>query len=55
MNTYNIRIESFPDMFVARMMTLTPEVMFKVTEQDRQDVELNHPRLKARGSLAETC
>lgn len=37
-NTYNIRIESFPDLFIARMMTLAPEVMFKATDQGRKDV-----------------
>ncbi|MBI4367539.1 MAG: LemA family protein [Deltaproteobacteria bacterium] len=39
-NTYNIRIASVPDLFVARMMGLASEVMFKATEQDRQDVEV---------------
>lgn len=39
-NTYNIRIESFPDMFIARLMALKEEVMFKVAEEDKKDVEI---------------
>ncbi len=39
-NTYNIRIESFPDMFVAGMMKLQQKEMFKVTEKDKKDVEV---------------
>ncbi len=39
-NTYNIRIHSFPDMFVARKMGYKEEDMFKVSEQDTKDVEV---------------
>ena len=39
-NTYNIRIESIPDRFVAGMMKYQPEVMFKVEEADKQDVKV---------------
>lgn len=39
-NTFNIRIESFPDMIVAGMMRLTRREMFKVAEADRQDVKV---------------
>ncbi|MFC2075421.1 LemA family protein [Bdellovibrionota bacterium] len=39
-NSFNIRIESFPDMIVAKMMRLTPEEMFKATEEDKKDVEV---------------
>lgn len=39
-NTYNIRIESFPDMFVAGMMKLQQKEMFKVAEADKKDVEV---------------
>ena len=39
-NTYNIRIQSFPDMFIARMMNCQPETMFKVSEKDKKDVEV---------------
>ena len=41
-NEYNIRIQSFPDMIVARMLGyVTPEVMFKVEEIDKKDVKIN--------------
>jgi LemA protein len=39
-NTYNIRLESFPDMFVASMMKLEQAEMFKVAEEDKQDLEV---------------
>ncbi len=39
-NTYNIRIESVPDRFVAGMMKYQPEVMFKVEEADKKDVKV---------------
>jgi LemA protein len=39
-NTYNIRIQSFPDMFVARMMSYAPEEMFKASEAEKRDVEV---------------
>lgn len=39
-NTFNIKIQSFPDMFVANFMSLKPEEMFKVTEADKQDVKV---------------
>jgi LemA protein len=39
-NTYNIRIASIPDVFVARLMGLQAQEMFKVSEQDRQDVDV---------------
>lgn len=39
-NTYNIRIQQLPDVFVARMMTLQRRDLFKVTEEDRRDVEV---------------
>jgi LemA protein len=37
-NTYNIRIASIPDMFVASLMGLSPREMFKVADSDREDV-----------------
>ena len=41
-NEYNIRIQSFPDMIVARMLGwVTPEVMFKVEEADKKDVKVD--------------
>lgn len=39
-NTYNIRIQELPDVFVARLMNLQRKDLFKVTEEDRRDVEL---------------
>jgi LemA protein len=39
-NTYNIRIREVPDMFIAGLMNLQPRDMFKITEQDRGDVEV---------------
>lgn len=39
-NIYNIRINQIPDMWVARNMGLTPKEMFKVTDDDKKDVEI---------------
>ena len=39
-NTYNIRIQQLPDIFVARLMTLQHKDLFKVAEEDRRDVEV---------------
>ena len=39
-NTYNIRIQQLPDVFVARGMSLQRRDLFKVTEEDRRDVEV---------------
>ena len=39
-NQYNIRIQSIPDIIVARMMGYQNEEMFEVTEVDKQDVEI---------------
>jgi LemA protein len=39
-NTYNIRIQSFPDMFVARMLSYQNEDLFKATEAEKKDVEV---------------
>ena len=40
-NEYNIRIQSFPDMLVARMVGYTiPYDMFKVSEVDKKDVKV---------------
>jgi len=45
-NIYNIRIVQFPDGIAAKMMKLTHKEMFKVVEEDKQDVdvELNLPK-----------
>ena len=39
-NTFNIRIEQLPDVFIAKMMHLQPRELFKVTDEDRGDVEM---------------
>lgn len=40
-NTYNIRIEQIPDVFIARMLGYTKKDLFKVSESDKQDVEID--------------
>jgi LemA protein len=40
-NNYNIRISSIPDLIVARAMNLQPQEMFKVSEAERGDVDVN--------------
>lgn len=39
-NTYNIRIQQLPDVFIASMMKLQHKDLFKVAEEDRADVEV---------------
>ncbi|HZT71048.1 MAG TPA: LemA family protein [Terriglobia bacterium] len=39
-NTYNIRIQQFPDMILAGMMNLKPREFFKANEEDRADVQV---------------
>jgi len=39
-NTYDIRIQQLPDVFIAGMMSLQRRDLFKVTEEDRRDVEV---------------
>jgi len=39
-NTYNIRIQQFPDMILAGMMNLKPREFFKAAEEDRADVQV---------------
>jgi len=39
-NTYNIRIQQLPDVFVAKMLNLQRRDLFKVSEEDRRDVEV---------------
>jgi len=40
-NTFNIRIQSFPDVLIARQMGyVKPEEMFKVAEADKKDVKV---------------
>jgi LemA protein len=39
-NTYNTRIAQIPDIFVASFMNLKPRQMFKVSDEDRRQVEV---------------
>jgi len=39
-NTYNIRIQQLPDIFVAWMLSLQAKELFKVSEAERRDVEV---------------
>src|SRR5579864_8559520 len=39
-NTYNVRIQQLPDAFIARMLNFQAHELFKVTEEDRRDVEV---------------
>lgn len=40
-NTYNIRIQSMPDAFVAGMLHLSSREMYKVDTADREDVKIS--------------
>ncbi len=39
-NTYNIRIQQLPDVFIANLMGSQHKELFKVTEEERRDVEV---------------
>ena len=39
-NTFNIRIQQLPDVFIAKMLSLQRRELFKVSEEDRRDVEV---------------
>jgi len=45
-NLYNIRISQIPDMWVARSMSLAAKEMFKISEEEKKDVEIkfNFPK-----------
>ena len=41
-NTFNIKIQSFPDMFIARMLGyVQPEPLFQATEAEKKDVNVD--------------
>jgi len=40
-NNYNIRICQIPDLFVANMLNMKEKELFKATEEDRKDVDIN--------------
>jgi len=39
-NTYNIRIQQLPDVFIAGLMSLQRKELFRVAEEDRREVEV---------------
>jgi LemA protein len=39
-NTYNIRIEQFPDLLVARPLNFTSRTLWRIDPTHRQDVEV---------------
>ena len=39
-NNYNIRIQSFPDIFFARMLGYKEKVLFEVSDEDKKDVKV---------------
>ena len=39
-NTYNIRIQQLPEVFIAGLMSLPRKELFQVAEEDRRDVEV---------------
>lgn len=40
-NTYNVRIQQLPDVVIASMMKLPHREMFKVSDEDRRQVEID--------------
>ena len=40
-NNYNIRIQSLPDMFISNTLGLPQEVMFKVDENKKKDIDID--------------
>ena len=40
-NNYNIRIQSLPDMFIANTLGLSQEVMFKVDQNKKKDIDID--------------
>jgi len=39
-NTYNIKIQTFPDVIIANKLNYKEEKMFEVSEEDKQDVKV---------------
>ena len=39
-NTFNIRIQQLPDVFIAKMLNLQRRDLFRVSEEERRDVEV---------------
>jgi LemA protein len=49
-NTYNTRIGQIPEVFVASFMSLKPRAMFKVSDEDRRQVEVKFQGRGAAGA-----
>jgi LemA protein len=49
-NTYNTRIAQLPEVFLARLMKLQPQQMFRVNEQERQQVEVKLALARGQGT-----
>ena len=49
-NTYNTRIAQLPELFLARLMRLQPQRMFRVNEQERQQVEVKLALARGQGT-----
>ena len=49
-NTYNTRIAQLPDVFLARVMKLQPRQMFRVNEQERQQMEVKLELARGQGT-----
>ncbi len=39
-NSYNIRINQIPDMFIAQMLRFGPKELFKISEEEKKDVDI---------------
>ena len=49
-NTYNTRIAQLPEVFLARLMKLQPQQMFRVNEQERQQVDVKRSLARGQGT-----
>jgi LemA protein len=49
-NTYNTRIKQIPDLFLANIMKLKPRRMFKVSEQERQAIQVKLSQERSAGA-----
>ena len=49
-NSYNTRIAQIPDVFVASFLSLKPRAFFKVSDEDRKQVEVNFVTSQSSGA-----
>lgn len=49
-NTYNTHIAQLPDVLMARVMKLSPREMFRVNEQERQQVDVKGALARGQGA-----